>query len=203
MSAVVCLGDDCVSVVDLRGISKMIGLTYQERRMLSPEQLYQRLLIVLDATCRYCLQVPPEKLTHSQLDRPNRTFRSLGIHAIQMAAAFLDSIETGRVDLKGRPLPEGAAESWAGSQIADFGREIRNEVSAWWAATGRSLPMDRPIENNWGITTLHQTMERQTWHAAQHCRQLIMFLDQLGVEPNGRLTSRDLEGLPLPENVWT
>jgi hypothetical protein len=203
MSAVVCLGDDCVSVVDLRGISKMIGLTYQERRMLSPEQLYQRLLIVLDATCRYCLQVPPENLTHSQLDRPNRTFRSLGIHAIQMAAAFLDSIETGRVDLKGRPLPEGAAESWSGSQIADFGRQIRNEVSDWWAASGSSLPMDRPTENNWGITTLHQTMERQTWHAAQHSRQLIMFLDQLGLEPDGRLTAQDLDGLPLPENVWT
>jgi hypothetical protein len=30
-----------------------------------------------------------------------------------------------------------------------------------------------------------------------------MFLDQLGIEPDGRLTAGDLAGLPLPDNVWT
>ena len=203
MSAVVCKGDECVSVVNLRAISKLAGISYQERVMLSPEELSKRFLMVLDAACRYCRQIPTENLTHSQVDRPNRTFRSLGIHAIQMAAAFLDSIDTGKVNLQGRPLPAGAAETWEGPQIAAYGGEIRREMEAWWASTGKTLAMDRPIENNWGITTLHQTMERQTWHSAQHTRQLIMFLDQLGIQPDGRLTARDLAGLPLPDNVWT
>jgi hypothetical protein len=171
--------------------------------MLPPEELSRRMLLVLDAVCRYCRQVPTGHLTHSQVDRPNRTFRSLAIHAIQMAAAFLDSIETGRVNLQGRPLPEGASESWSGTQIAGFGDSIREEVVGWWESVGRTLDMDQPSENNWGITTLHQTMERQTWHSAQHTRQLIMFLDQLGIDPDGRLTAEDLAGLPLPDNVWT
>jgi hypothetical protein len=203
LSAVVCRGDECVSVVNLRGIAKLVGIAYQERRMLSPEVLLQKYLVVLDACCRYCRQAPIEHLTHSQVDRPNRTFRSLGIHAIQMAAAFLDSIDTGRVNLQGRPLPEGAAEGWTGPDIAAYGVTIRQELEEWWATTGKGLAMDQPIENNWGITTLHATMERQTWHSAQHTRQLIMFLDQLGIEPDGRLTAEDLAGLPLPDNVWT
>jgi hypothetical protein len=203
LSAVVCAGDECVSVVDLKGISRLAGIAYQEREMLAPPMLYEKYLMVLDAVGRYCRQVPDEYLTHSQVDRPNRTFRSLAIHAIQMAAAFLDSIDTGRVDLRGRPLPDGASETWDGRRIAELAGEVRDELADWWEATGKTLAMDRPIENNWGITTLHATMERQTWHSAQHTRQLIMFLDQLGIEPDGRLTAGDLAGLPLPDNVWT
>jgi hypothetical protein len=203
LSAVVCVGDECVSVVDLKGIARLAGIAYQERTMLSPEALHAKFLVVLDAVCRYCRQVPAEHLTHSQTDRPNRTFRSLAIHSIQMAAAFIDSVDTGAVDLRGRTLPEGAGETWDGPRIAQFGGEVRDETARWWAQTGRSLAMDQPIENNWGITTLHQTMERQAWHSAQHARQLIMFLDQLDIEPDGRLTAEDLAGLPLPDNVWT
>lgn len=199
----VCVGDNCVSIVDLKAVAKLVGLDYQERVMLSPQEISDKFLRVLDATCRYCRQVSTEGLTHHQADRPERTFRSLGIHVFQIAAAYLDSIETGLIRLSGRPLPDGAAESWSGPQIAEYGESIRHEMAEWWQSVGSKLDMDRPIENNWGINTLHQTMERQAWHAAQHARQLVMFLDQLGIEPDGRLTGEDLAGLPLPDNVWT
>lgn len=198
----VCVGDQCVSVIDLKGVARLIGVDFKDRVMLSPAELSKKLIMVIDACCRYVRQVSTEQLTHSQIDRPNRTFRSLGIHAIQMGAAFLDSLDTGRVDLRGRKLPENAAEEWTGREIAAFGAEIRREVDDWWQRSGTTLDMDTPIENDWGVQTRHQSMERQTWHAAQHVRQLIMFLDQLEITPDGRLSAEDLKGLPLPENVW-
>jgi hypothetical protein len=201
-SAVVCVGDECVSVVDLKGIARLIGIEYQERVILPPAELSKKLIMVIDACGRYVQQVSTEQLTHSQVDRPNRTFRSLGIHAIQMGAAFLDSLDTGRVDLRGRKLPDNAAEGWNGKDIAAYGAEIRAEVEDWWRRSGSTLDMETPIENDWGVQTRHQSMERQTWHAAQHVRQLIMFLDQLGIEPDRRLSAEDLRGLPLPDNVW-
>jgi len=45
-------------------------------------------------------------------------------------------------------------------------------------------------------------LERTCWHAAQHCRQLMAVLGQLGIEPDGPLGGAELDGLPLPEKVW-
>jgi len=198
----VCVGEECVSVVDLKGVARLVGVDFTERVMLSPEKLHGKYLMVLDAACRYLRQAPTEHLNLNQADRPTRTFRSLGIHAIQMAAAFLDSQETGRIDRGGRKLPENAAESWTGEDIATYGEEIRKELKEWWPRAGARIDMDRIIENDWGVHTAHQSMERQTWHSAQHVRQLMMFLEQLGIEPDGRLSAEDLAGLPLPDNIW-
>jgi hypothetical protein len=49
---------------------------------------------------------------------------------------------------------------------------------------------------------MHEVLERTTWHSAQHTRQLIVVLDSLGREADGRLTGADLQGLPLPEKAW-
>ena len=170
--------------------------------MLPPAELYEKYLMVIDATCRFLQQVPTEKLTHSQADRPERTFRNLGIHVMQIAAVFVDSHATGRLVLSGRKLPEGAAESWTGSEIGAYGAQVRRDMVDWWETSGSTMPMDTPMEDNWGIRTVHHTMERQAWHAAQHARQIMMFLDQLGIAPNHRLSGEDLAGLPLPDDVW-
>jgi len=45
-------------------------------------------------------------------------------------------------------------------------------------------------------------LERSTWHSAQHTRQMIAVLERLQLDPEGRLTSDDYAGLPLPEGLW-
>jgi hypothetical protein len=45
-------------------------------------------------------------------------------------------------------------------------------------------------------------LERTAWHPAQHTRQLMLILDTLDIEPDGRLTAADLAGLPLPDKAW-
>ena len=45
-------------------------------------------------------------------------------------------------------------------------------------------------------------VEHAKWHAAQHTRQLILFLEKMGVTPDNPVTDDDLAGLPLPRGVW-
>ena len=54
----------------------------------------------------------------------------------------------------------------------------------------------------YGEQPLHEVLERTTWHAAQHVRQVMMVLDSLDITPDRPLTAADLAGLPLPEQVW-
>jgi hypothetical protein len=49
---------------------------------------------------------------------------------------------------------------------------------------------------------IHVLLERSTWHSAQHARQLAAVLERFGIEPDGRLTAEDLDGLPLPKGLW-
>jgi hypothetical protein len=46
-------------------------------------------------------------------------------------------------------------------------------------------------------------MERTTWHAAQHLRQLYWFIGKMGVTPETPVTDADLKGLPFPTAVWS
>ena len=74
------------------------------------------------------------------------------------------------------------------------------------AAANQSIFYDRSgqarMATYWGEQSMHEVLERTTWHSAQHTRQLIVVLDSLGREADGRLTGADLQGLPLPEKAW-
>jgi hypothetical protein len=50
--------------------------------------------------------------------------------------------------------------------------------------------------------TLHEYLERTTWHSGQHVRQLVMVLEMLGIEPDKPPTSEMFTGLPMPDKVW-
>jgi hypothetical protein len=58
------------------------------------------------------------------------------------------------------------------------------------------------VKTFYGTPPMHQVLERSTWHSAQHARQMIAVLERFGIAPERRLTSDDLSGLPLPEQLW-
>ena len=73
---------------------------------------------------------------------------------------------------------------------------------AWWDADGCDDSLDAVIATPWwGHRTLHEVLEREVWHTAQHTRQLMMALELLGTEPAQPLTDADFAGLQLPEGV--
>ena len=54
----------------------------------------------------------------------------------------------------------------------------------------------------YGTQSLHEFLERSTWHSAQHTRQLALVVEKLGLTPDRPLGAAELAGLPLPDHAW-
>jgi hypothetical protein len=87
------------------------------------------------------------------------------------------------------------------SELVERIDATRARFIEWWDTLGFDDPLDRVIETEWGYRTLHEILERCTWHVAQHTRQMAMFLERIGVTPDRPLTEETLAGLPLPEGI--
>ena len=196
----VCLGDDCVPGGDLEAIATLLSLDYTPPAMLSPSQLYERFMFVLEAAGRYFAQAPFDGLAMKSPDR-DRSFRELAVHVTLIPTAFVEAYESNEFP---RALFQEANVDPAltGDDLAVLLAKSRARLAAWWEGAGREDPLDRVIETYWGAHTLHEALERETWHTAQHTRQVIMFLEMLNVTPDRLLTAGDLAGLPMPEGVW-
>jgi hypothetical protein len=185
---------------DLVAIARLLSLDYEAPEVLTPPELYDKFMLVLDAACRFMTQVPFEGLSHRAPDR-DRTFRDLGWHIVligRASVAAYDSNEFPNNSFREENVPV----TLNGADIAADLRRTQAILQDWWQTSGHDDPMDRVIDSYWGNHTLHEVFERETWHTAQHTRQVMMFLEQLGMAPDGPLTADDLAGLPLPERVW-
>ena len=54
----------------------------------------------------------------------------------------------------------------------------------------------------YGPQSGHDLLERTTWHAAQHLRQLYALSERLDIEPPVPMPSEAFKGLPLPAALW-
>jgi hypothetical protein len=196
----VCLGDRCVPGGDLVAIAELLGLDYTAPDTLTPSALYEKFMLILDAACRFMTQVPFDGLSHSAPDR-DRTFRDLGWHIVLIGRAFVTAYDKGEFSNTWF-REENVPTHLTGADIAEELRGTQAVLREWWEIGGNEDPLDRVIDSYWGNHTLHEVFERETWHSAQHTRQVMMFLEQLGIAPDVPLTADDLAGLPLPERVW-
>jgi len=188
------------SGVDLKAVADVVGVVYEERPMLPPGELVARINIVMTALARYMRQVSPEGLERKSPDR-DRALRDLGYHAGHVARAFLSAYETNEFNARAF-YGDATPDVQTSEELAAHALDTRDMVLTWWENAGQYDPLDRVVETYWGARTLHEVLEREAWHGAQHTRQVIMFLGMLGIEPDGPLTAQDLAGLPLPERVW-
>lgn len=86
--------------------------------------------------------------------------------------------------------------------LVAFGAGIQTRLEAWWTRAGQQTDFSAPAAVYYGRQSLHDFLERSTWHAAQHARQLQRIVEQLGITPRRPLTADALAGLPVPEKVW-
>ena len=52
------------------------------------------------------------------------------------------------------------------------------------------------------MTSGHELLERIVWHSIQNARPLKSLLESLGINPNVIISIKQLEGLPLTQEIW-
>ena len=85
--------------------------------------------------------------------------------------------------------------------LAAYGRGVRERVATWWQAKADKTCRET-VQTYYGPQSVHEVLERATWHIGQHCRQWMMLLDMAGVAFERPLSDPDFADLPMPKQVW-
>lgn len=196
---VVARGGRYVYAQSLADVAAFLAMDVRVEARLAPEVLVERVNIVVAAAMRYVRQ-----MSDAELDGPFRNSwappRGLAHHVVRIVEAFLDAVEKPE-ELSYESTMRGTHEVLPGQDIATYADAVLVRFNAWWAACGDRSGQAR-MATYWGEQSMHEVLERTTWHSAQHTRQLIVVLDSLGREADGRLGAAHLQGLPLPEKAW-
>ena len=199
---IVSKGEQWVDGQSLKDIARLVGIRHNEARQYPPAELVQRLFAVIDGASRFIGQVPPEALEATVLPNRPRSLTQLGYHLFNVADAFVEHEE-------GIPLTfesycrEPAPGTMTKAELLDYGARVRARVASWWDCKGPARDWTARADVYYAEQTMHDYLERTTWHAGQHTRQLMwMMADKLGIEPRQPLGTETFGGLPMPESIW-
>lgn len=195
---VIALGQRFTLCQSFGDVMQFLELKLRLGDPLPPAQLFDKLGLILAAAARYTRQFPPAQLKTTFRNR-KRTQGALAYHIFRVVEMGIDAAERRGMNVEGfsdQPPPD-----WSGDDIADWGLTVRDRAMAWWnAQADRELKYRVPTY--YGQRELHDVLERMTWHAAQHTRQLILMLESGGTAADRPLSPEDLRGLPVPDEVW-
>ena len=79
---------------------------------------------------------------------------------------------------------------------------VLSGIETWWRGPGQSASFDAKANVYYGNVTVHDYLERTTWHSGQHVRQMMMVLGMLGIAPDRPIGKETFDGLPMPDKVW-
>jgi hypothetical protein len=179
--------------------AELLGVTYKAPTQLSPKELAARLDRILESAGRLLAQVPDDKIMWTPPER-NRTLRQLGYHVFRLSLAFVDAMDRG--EMPKAWLDELApAELATGPAISRYGELVRARLSGWFAGVGPD-EFGRMLQIYYGPQSGHDLLERTTWHAAQHLRQLYVLAERIGLKPRDPMPADQFQGLPLPDALW-
>ena len=185
-----------------RDVAKVAGFEYGGHEMLTPEELKDKVLMILDAAQGYSRQIPEDTLDVVLPGRP-RSYRQLVYHVFDIPKVFLDRVEHDApytYEALKSILP---ADMTSKEALLDYGSGNRERLAAWWEREGTTTDFKQPGKVYYGDVNLHEVLERTAWHSGQHTRQIILMLrEKLGIEPDDPLHDTDFVGLPMPKNIW-
>jgi len=194
-------GDQWANGQVLRDVARVAGVAWGGAEMLPPRDLAARIVDVVAGAQRLFAQIPDDKLACMLPHRP-RSYAQLGYHLFNVVDAFLEH------EVHLLPLNEGAYDRVPSpainskSAILAYGHDVLRRFQIWWAGAAQTADFSRKALVYYGDVTVHEYLERTTWHAGQHLRQLVMVLDMLGIEAEGPPSKETFAGLPMPDKVW-
>jgi hypothetical protein len=190
-------GDKFVFGQSLPQIIEFLGINESGGPALSPAELVARLDKFLTAALGLIPMMPNERLGTFVPGRP-RSSRTLGFHLFRVVTAFLDANE-GTTLVQAMFGEEPAPDADAGALVA-YGSAVRQRLRNWWA--NGETDASRTLDTYYGPQSLHELLERTTWHSGQHVRQYMMLLEMEGVALDRPLGDADFAKLPMPKNIW-
>jgi hypothetical protein len=192
-------GDDWIFAQNIGHVVKFLGLNEATGPVLSPAQLVERIELFLRTATQIVPQMPDTLLLTEVPNRP-RSYLALGHHLFRIPEGMLE-VAAGATLTNGM-LTNGPSEDMRTSaSLGVYGRHVLTSVHGWWDRkpdkTGRDM-----VQTYYGPQTLHEVMERSTWHCGQHVRQWFMLLGMAGIVPAVTLDDAAFAGLPMPSSVW-
>jgi glutaredoxin/uncharacterized damage-inducible protein DinB len=197
---VVARGGEFVFAQALEDVSRFIGRKFAAKR-LPPQELIDKWLTVLRAAQRHVQQLPATRLAERAVHSRDRSIRDLAYHVYQVPDAFLQAVENGLEDLTTTYNAPPPASVVSTRDIQKYGEGVTARVERWWS----QLPdksCRQKVKTYYGERSLHELLERCTWHSAQHARQIASVLERLQLKPDGPLSAKDYAGLPMPQGLW-
>ena len=181
------------------GYAELLGIKLPDKVRMSPPALAARLDRILATAEALFHRVDATAFAWTPPER-NRTVGDLGYHVFRVGLSFIDTLDR-----------DGLKESWFGERppaelrdgpaLARYGALVRARLSGWFAGAAGD-EYTRTVHTYYGPQGAHELLERTTWHAGQHLRQLYDLAGRLKINPPEPLRPELFDGLPMPESVW-
>ena len=194
-------GNDWADGQVLSDLARIGGISLAEQKVLTPAELAGRAENLLSTVERLTAQIPEDKVRTLLPDRP-RTYEQLVAHTVQIVEAFVDVVENVKPLTFASYHQEVPASVHTRVDLIRFSAGVRERFGAWWRAHRAEFDVSKKADVYYGDVSLHEYFERTVWHSSQHARQLALVVEKLGIVPDRPLGPKELEGLPLPENIW-
>ena len=193
------LGESIVHGWNPQALAELVGVDYDGSPALSPAELARSQDNIL-----YYAQHLAKRLTAAQLalkhPERDRTLLQLTYHLFRLSVAFVEAMEQRQFLLDW--LTENAPpELESGADLAAFGETVRKRLGAWFGEAQPAV-FAEAVPTYYGDQQAHLLLERTTWHAGQHLRQVYDLLETDGSRSGEPLPMELFEGLPLPEELW-
>lgn len=190
-------GKDYTFGQSTRQIVDFLGLEEKSGPELSVDELTARLDKFMTSALAIIPLMPEDRLATHVPGRP-RSYRSLGFHMFRVVDAFFDA--TRGTKLEQAMFREEPPADATTADLVRYGEMARGRFRQWRRDERRGP--DATLHTYYGPQSLHELLERTTWHCGQHVRQWMMLLDKEGVGHAQPLGEADFARLPMPQNVW-
>lgn len=197
---IVSRGDRFVFAQVIKDVVEFLGIDEDTGPKLSPQQLGERYLSILDKAIEQTRLMPDEHLTRELPDRP-RSWLVLLHHVFQIPHAFIDMEDTGEALSYENMVGPPPSDMTTSAAVAKFGEDTKSRFAEWFNRA-KSEDFSGQVPTYFGGTTRHEMLERTVWHSTQHVRQIGARLAEVGITPPNPVTASDIDGLPLTDKVW-
>lgn len=179
---VVSIGDKYVYGIHIEEVVKFIGKPLEKQSKLPPDQLIEKLNLVITETQSYIRQVPDDAFEMLAVEGRDRSVRQLGYHIFNLGELFVDTCggQELTAESMNNPVPDSIR---TGERIVEYGEKVRQRINEWWARQNNELPKQN-VTTYYGSVPVYDLLDRTTWHMGDHTQQIKSFLTGIGITPD-------------------